>query len=198
MISKFFASALLLSCSLAHSAVITFDKLAIATSTFTFTGGTSFGTNSPTPQSGYQAMKTFTNSKYFIYNDFEAIESGLTLNGSESSTFTLNSFAIVGAWGTQTLTIQGKNNGFEIYTKQLSINLNPKIEYFNWQNIDEIIILTGDDFIYNPASGNGFGQHWVLDNLTMNESIPSVPLPATAWLFGSGLIALAGAARRRN
>jgi hypothetical protein len=51
-------------------------------------------------------------------------------------------------------------------------------------------------------------QHWVVTTpqfgsptfspvLTAQQT-PTVPVPAAAWLFGSGLLGLAGAARRRS
>lgn len=35
-------------------------------------------------------------------------------------------------------------------------------------------------------------------NVTLSAPAPAVPVPAAAWLFGSGLLGLAGAARRRR
>lgn len=35
-------------------------------------------------------------------------------------------------------------------------------------------------------------------NVTLHSQAPAVPVPAAAWLFGSGILGLAGAARRRR
>ena len=40
-------------------------------------------------------------------------------------------------------------------------------------------------------------RHVVSGNLTSNGVPPSVPVPAAAWLFGSGLVGLIGVARRK-
>ena len=54
--------------------------------------------------------------------------------------------------------------------------------------IDSVIIRNG---IF-PASGNR--DRFFIDNLRVN----AVPVPAAIWLFGSGIVALAGFARRKN
>ena len=44
------------------------------------------------------------------------------------------------------------------------------------------------------ASANGAGGEVWFDNV----SVSAVPVPAAVWLFGSGLIGLAGFARRKK
>ncbi|MDX2503278.1 MAG: VPLPA-CTERM sorting domain-containing protein [Gammaproteobacteria bacterium] len=51
--------------------------------------------------------------------------------------------------------------------------------------------LFGDQF-----SKNGVTQ-FLISNVTMTTEFSAVPLPAAAWLFGSGLIGLTGLARRK-
>lgn len=41
------------------------------------------------------------------------------------------------------------------------------------------------------------GTYETLRTFTLSPSAPAVPIPAAAWLFGSGLIGLVGSARRR-
>ncbi len=58
--------------------------------------------------------------------------------------------------------------------------------------------LTGTTFeFYNPNSGGGStvsnNQQFYINTL----DVTAVPVPAAAWLFGSGLIGLVGIARRR-
>jgi hypothetical protein len=56
--------------------------------------------------------------------------------------------------------------------------------------------------IAGPVSGQPAynDETWTFtpSNYTGQPSTPSVPVPAAAWLFGSGLLGLAGAARRRS
>jgi hypothetical protein len=44
------------------------------------------------------------------------------------------------------------------------------------------------------TSGSGISRN----TTTVNWQVQAVPVPAAAWLFGSGLVGLAGAARRRS
>jgi len=54
-----------------------------------------------------------------------------------------------------------------------------------WVFADEFGGLYGDQVTFNPATVNVSG-------------VSAVPLPAAVWLFGSGLIGLAGVARRKS
>jgi hypothetical protein len=53
----------------------------------------------------------------------------------------------------------------------------------------------------DSGTNNSFGTYaatWILENNTLTFGTPSpVPLPAAAWLFGSGVIGLMGLARRK-
>ncbi len=48
--------------------------------------------------------------------------------------------------------------------------------------------------LLGPGGEFSFGRDFVLSNF---QAVSEVPVPAAAWLFGSGLLGLAGAARRR-
>lgn len=60
----------------------------------------------------------------------------------------------------------------------------------------ELIALDGDNdfFVGNKLIDGPFQGY----TLYLEGNISSVPVPAAAWLFGSGLLALAGIAHRRN
>lgn len=79
-------------------------------------------------------------------------------------------------------TLSGYNDGVEVWT--INTSLNGSYEYYEAQAgaIDELKL--------------GFGNYFLVDDLVLNEMSP-VPVPAAAWLFGSGLIGLVGLARRK-
>lgn len=56
--------------------------------------------------------------------------------------------------------------------------------------------LTGTDTSGSGAARNTTAINWQIAGTSSDT--PEVPVPAAAWLFGSGLIGLAGAARRRS
>ena len=60
----------------------------------------------------------------------------------------------------------------------------------------------GDGFVLDYAAvvpdGDPSGFGGVLYELHLEGTITAVPIPAAVWLFGSGLLGLAGVARRRN
>ena len=77
-------------------------------------------------------------------------------------------------------TLSGYNDGNLVW--ELATGLNGSYEYYAAQSglIDELRL--------------DFGNYFLVDDLELN----AVPVPAAAWLFGSGLIALFGLARRRS
>jgi hypothetical protein len=48
------------------------------------------------------------------------------------------------------------------------------------------------------SDGSITDQGVIFDNILIDGTVSSVPIPAAAWLFGSGLIGLIGVARRRK
>jgi len=77
-------------------------------------------------------------------------------------------------------TLSGYNDGNLVWS--LATSLNGSYKYYAAQAglIDQLRL--------------GFGNLFLVDDLELN----AVPVPAAAWLFGSGLIALFGIARRRS
>lgn len=161
-------------------------------SQFSYTGVTTY--NSPSSNSGYDAMGAHTGTNNWVINPYEASPSTFTWNSV--GTFDLTSFAIAGAWGSQTLTVEGLLNNVVQYTSLLAVdNLAVDIFSADWSGLDAFRITTGNDFLRaNNVGGNG--QHWVLDNLTINESA-SVPEPASFALLVIGLAGL-GFSRKKK
>ncbi len=64
-----------------------------------------------------------------------------------------------------------------------------------WEGISGVHLADGTELSgYSLSSGSGFD--W--NNAYARSSTPAVPVPAAAWLFGSGLLGLVGIARRRG
>lgn len=143
--------------------------------------------------SGYDSMTIYTGSVNQVFNPYEETPSTFTWAGA--GTFTLNSFAIAGAWGSQTLKIEGLFDNAVINTANFAINnLNVDIFSPNWTGIDAFRIWTGGDYAAYPGL-DGLGQHWVLDNININAEISEVPLPAAAFLFAPALLGFMGLRR---
>lgn len=61
--------------------------------------------------------------------------------------------------------------------------------------------LSGTDLLLEVDYRNlpgGIRDNIGIDNIRFGQTPPAVPLPAAAWLFGSGVIGLVGVARRRT
>lgn len=87
-------------------------------------------------------------------------------------------------WGNasaRTAHIRGFNNGSEIWSSQ--ITLNSQFTYFAGVSglIDELQL--------------EFGNHFLVDNLALNETTQSVSEPASLALFGLGILSLVGIRR---
>lgn len=102
-------------------------------------------------------------------------------------TFDLNSFIIAGVYGSQTVTLQGLNNGSLLYSASLGVNLTPQLFQANWAGIDQLQIFNGGDFVVDPqhASAGAF-HNWAIDNVIYNESVTPVPLPPSALILALG------------
>ncbi len=161
---------------------------------FNYEGVSVSNFSNASPGSGYSTVASFTGSDFLAFNPWEVTPS--TFSWAGAGTFDLTSFVVAGAWGSQTLTIEGLLDGIVTFSSELAVT-NTVAEVFsaNWDGIDAFRVTTGDDFVQG-ASLNGRGQHWAIDNITINENV-SVPAPAGALLLGLGLLAL-GAIRRKK
>jgi hypothetical protein len=173
---------------LANAAVINFESG--LDPLFNYTGVSTL-TTPWSPNTGYDAVGTFSGSPQVAFNNSAASLTTFSWAGS-GATFDLNSFIIAGSWGSQTLTIEGVLNNSVVHSVQLAVD-NNQVDIFNpdWQGIDAFRIMTGNDYIADPSLASS-GQHWALDNLKVNEAVSQVPAPAAIWLLGSGLIGLIG------
>ena len=144
--------------------------------------------------SGYINVLDATSSDFGLFNPSGTSPSDLFWNST--GTFDLNSFIIAGAWGDQTLTIEGYVLGSLVYSTDLAISLSPITATFNWAGIDQLRILTGTGTIPSIPDG-GTGWQWALDNMIINETF-SVPEPGSLTLLGIGLLAVSLVRRKQT
>ncbi|MBI5040413.1 MAG: VPLPA-CTERM sorting domain-containing protein [Gammaproteobacteria bacterium] len=52
-------------------------------------------------------------------------------------------------------------------------------------------------FIFGEGNQSLDDESWAMDNLRVSVTTNTVPIPAAAWLFGSGLLGMVGIARRK-
>lgn len=111
--------------------------------------------------------------------------------------FDLTSFVIAGVYGSQTVTLQGLNDGQLLYTGSLAIDLTPQLYLAGWLGIDQLRIVSGDDFVVHPDHASaGVRRNWAVDNLIYDETVVAVPLPASGLLFAAGSLLLGLGGRR--
>lgn len=183
----------------AQGAVATFEGGADPAFTYS---GVNF---TPTPiaaGSGYDNVAAATGSTWVAFNPGATSPSSFFIGGPSTAMFFLNSFVIAGAWGSQTLLVEGLNDGSVLFSASHFVTTAASVFSAGWGGIDELRISIGSDHIPDGSLG-GSGQHWALDNLCYNErTCPSisapVPEPETYAMLAAGLGLLGFAARRRK
>lgn len=135
------------------------------------------------PASGYDNMTAFAGGLH-AYNPSEAPVATFTKAGAGK--FTLNSLLVDGAWGSQTLRFDGLSGGATVYSSFAAVTPSPLELVLNWANIDQLRVTVGNDFVHSVP--NGWGRHWVIDNMMIDEV--KVPEPAPLALIGLGVFGL--------
>ncbi len=142
------------------------------------------------------------------YNDLiNVVENEVDGDTGYSLTFTADSgFDVVldsmnmGNWGATitvpgiTVTDGGGSTLFSATNFLLPGSSTPSSLFFDFGGISANTLI-----LYIDTTGLGGNSDNVgLDNIQFGQSVSAVPVPAAAWLFGSGLIGLVGIARRRS
>jgi hypothetical protein len=143
---------------------------------------------------GYQNGTVSPNNVIFNYSPNGAPASFISVGGIP---FSLNSFYLTGAFNDGlNVTVTASRLGVVLDTTTFIVSTTgPTLETLNWSGIDT---LQFNSFGGIPHNGFVQGEQFVLDNVTINENVPSpIPEPQTLALFGSGVLAALGAARRR-
>jgi len=119
------------------------------------------------------------------------ISHGLSISTVDGSTFDLISFYSGKTHCCSVYDIfnmYGMRNGEIVYTaSNINKEQEARLNQLNWIDIDNVSISMPSDLS---------GGHFIMDDL--EYSLSSVPVPAAAWLFGSGLIGLIGFAKRKK
>jgi len=178
-------------CSKTYASVVDFESG--LDSVFTYVGVNTRSGNAGT-NTGYNSVVALTGSQSHAFNSGGQSPTSYSWNGP-GNTFDLTSFVFAGAWGSQTFTFQGFLNGVLTETLSFAATTTASIVNLSWSGIDQLTILTGTDFI-QTASGGG-GLHYAIDNITYNENVSAVPIPAAIWLMGSGLLGLLRFSRKK-
>lgn len=184
-------SAIVLSLS-AQATLISFN--ASGDSNFS-TAGVNFLNGATYGPSGYENVAVTTSSDYVAFNGGAVSPSSFTW--TNAGTFDLNGFTIAGAWGSQTLTIDGFNGTSLVNTANLAITTTAIDFVANWGGLTSFVISIGNDFVDDPQYSGG-GQHWAMNDVVINESVQSVPEPVSIALFVLSLAGLGFSKKKKN
>lgn len=188
---KILLAMLLLTFGQANAALVSFTSG--GNSAFTYSGVSFLDGKDGRQSSGYEAVATATSTDYVAFNPGAASPSTFTWNSV--GTFDLTSFVIAGAWGSQTLNIAGYNGASLVDSANYFVTQAASTFTANWSTLTHLIITTGNDHI-DSGIGNGSGKHWGLNDITVNENLNAVPVPAALFMLAPALLGFMGFRRK--
>jgi hypothetical protein len=140
----------------------------------------------------YGRQPSYANSGYdngTVSGDYAAFNSGAYEATVSDGLFDFNSIYLTAAWSDGlNIRVRGLNSGTVLYDNVVTVDTTgPTLFDFNYLGIDQLIF---DSFggVHNPALTNGSGEHFVMDNMTINAT--GVPEPSTGLLVIAALIGL--------
>lgn len=180
---------------MAHATLLTFDELSSYSPIPNGYGGLNWANmyvldKDYHPGSGYANGTVSGNNVAFNAYGEMASTSG--------STFDFNSAYLTAAWNNGlSITIAGYLDGVEKYQQTVVVDTtSPTLFVFNYYGVDQVTFYS---FGGTNAGLGGEGEHFAMDNLTINHNNANpVPVPPAFILFGSGLAGLAGTKLRRK
>jgi hypothetical protein len=115
---------------------------------------------------------------------------------SSATLFTLVSGDFTGAWNNGLhILVQGYNGASLVDSVSFVVNVNgPKVETFDWTGLTSVVFTPSGGAADPRISSQGAGEHFALDNLTINL----VPEPAAWALMLAGFAGLGAALRARR
>jgi len=170
------------------------------------------------------AAVTFSgNIQYGTYATQTSVTGIATVDARYTIQNALQTFSGTGTWNaaTNTLTynkqVSGTTGGATVGTNTGGQCVNGATSFLakacdsataatpSWEGLQFSLVFSADKLTYTGSvtgtdrSGSGLTANTTTINWQVSGSTPNpVPVPAAAWLFGSGLIGLAGTARRRR
>lgn len=182
-----------LSVSPASAETITFDDLAgNASMIANGYGGLNWSNFGAFNGSGY-ATSGYVNGRVSGLNT--AFNSGGTpASFSATTPFTLNSGYFTGAWNNGlVISVVGLVDGLQAYSDSFTVDATgPSLHIFNWSNLSSVRFSSAGGV---NAGLSGAGNHFVLDNLTIDGAVPE---PATWAMMMMGIGAIGFAMRRKS
>ncbi|NDY74625.1 hypothetical protein DO021_22350 [Desulfobacter hydrogenophilus] len=204
---------------IAQATVIDFDDLGSLLTEGTYWGPTPTGFVSDGFLFDFALMNNdYNQTTYSNTYDFPSLEIAAYSNNDSNNPFDIvtvsrdNPFNFIGAmiggntykdttawYAASELEITGLLDGNIVG----SVTVNPTIGGFSWldaniMNVDTLVF-AADAVDYNyinlGLSNTGSGSYWLMDDFTYTDAVPE---PATMFLFGLGILGLAGVNRKKR
>lgn len=209
--SSILAATCILSFSSAGAAIFDFAAIADGDNSYGLTGGEQGAASLTFTKDDLSVIATgfngINNDNYFAYLDADYAGLGVCQNITDADQCTPSSDDNVTFEETLKLVFNQKvtiasttfvNGNHDInFDGDFKLTIDGATETYNLINIFEMD-LTGTTFeFHNPNSGGDSDVSNTKQFYINTLDVSPVPVPAAAWLFGSGLIGLVGIARRR-